>query len=75
VLAGGADPQDPITNFPNLKQAFPNSRTIVVPNQGHWVARYGCLADLVGRFVERGTAAKLDPSCVRTIRPPAFALQ
>jgi hypothetical protein len=75
VLAGGADPQDPITNFPQLKEMFPNNRTIVVPYQGHWVARYGCLADVIGRFVARASATGLDTTCVGEIHPPPFAFR
>jgi pimeloyl-ACP methyl ester carboxylesterase len=75
VLAGGADPQDPITSFPQLKEMFPNSRTIVAPHQGHWVAPYGCLPDLIGSFVARGSATGLDAHCVGEIHPPAFALR
>ncbi len=74
ALAGGADPQDPISNLPRLKQTFPNSRTIVVPHYGHTVGQYGCLGDLVSGFVLAGSAAHIDTRCVRDILAPAFAL-
>jgi hypothetical protein len=48
-LAGGADPQDPISNVPRLEQTFPNSRAIIVPNFGRTVAQYGCLVNVVSR--------------------------
>jgi hypothetical protein len=71
VLAGGADPQDPIGNLPGLRRAFPNSRAVVVPGQGHAIGQLGCLGELVGRFVDRGTARGLDTRCVsRTLLPP-----
>ena len=74
VLAGGADPQDPIGNMPDLERAFPNSRAIVVPDYGHTVAQYGCLGRLVSELVIRGTTSGLDTSCVRDILAPPFAL-
>jgi pimeloyl-ACP methyl ester carboxylesterase len=74
VLAGEADPQDPIGNLPELRSALPNSRVVIAPGQGHGVGAYGCLGDLVSRFVERGTTRGLDMSCARRIRPPAFAV-
>jgi pimeloyl-ACP methyl ester carboxylesterase len=73
VLAGGADPQDPVANLPGLRRALPNSRVVVAPGQGHSVGQYGCLGELVGRFIDRGTAHGLDTSCVRSIQIPAFA--
>lgn len=74
ALAGGADPQDPITNLPTLKQAFPNSRAIVVPYYGHTVGQYGCLHDVISYFVDRGSVKGLDTSCVGSILPPPLAL-
>ena len=71
VLAGGADPQDPIGNLPGLRRAFPNSRVVLVPGQGHAIGQLGCLGELVGRFVDRGTARGLDTRCAfRTLVPP-----
>jgi pimeloyl-ACP methyl ester carboxylesterase len=75
LLAGGADPQDPISNMPRLAQAFPKGRAIVVPGLGHTVAQYGCLGNVVSRFVISGNARTLDARCVAAIRPPAFLLR
>ena len=72
VLAGGADPQDPIGNLPGLAQALPHSRVIVVPGLGHSIGQYGCLGTLVADFIDRGTAKGLDTRCVRAIQVPAF---
>lgn len=74
LLAGAADPQDPIANMPHLAQTFPNRRAIVVPGYGHTVAQFGCLGRLVSSFVISGSAKQLDTRCVGAIRPPAFAL-
>ena len=75
VLAGGADPQDPIANMPRLKEAFPNSRAAIVPNYGHTVAQFGCMGRLVSDFVIGGNATKLDTSCVSDIVAPGFSLR
>ena len=72
VLAGQADPQDPIGNLPSLTKALPNSRVVTAPGQGHAVGQYGCLGTLVGRFIDRDGAKGLDTSCTRAIKPPTF---
>jgi len=74
VLAGGADPQDPLRNVSGLRWFFPNARAIVVPEYGHGVAEYGCVSGLVSLFVDRASAGGLDARCVRAIRPPPFVL-
>jgi pimeloyl-ACP methyl ester carboxylesterase len=74
ALAGGADPQDPISNLPRLKQLWPNGRAIVVPHLGHAIGQEGCLGELVAHFVARGSAAGLDSRCVRKITPAMFEL-
>jgi pimeloyl-ACP methyl ester carboxylesterase len=74
VLAGGADPQDPIGNLPNLKHDFPDSRALVVPGQGHAIGFVGCLGDVVGQLVGAGTVKGLDTSCVAAILAPSFSL-
>jgi pimeloyl-ACP methyl ester carboxylesterase len=76
AFAGGADPQDPVTNLPNLKQHFPNSRTIVFPHFGHsWSGVAGCVDQTVTDFIQRGTTKALDTtSCTRAAVPPPFPL-
>jgi pimeloyl-ACP methyl ester carboxylesterase len=75
AIVGEADPQDPIGNLPRLRRSFPNSRVITAPAQGHAVGQYGCIGELVGRFVDRGTAKGLDTSCLRFIAPTPFQLR
>jgi pimeloyl-ACP methyl ester carboxylesterase len=74
ALVGEADPQDPAGNLAGLRAAMPNSRVVVAAGQGHAVGQYGCLPDLVARFVERGSAASLDTRCARELLPTAFSL-
>jgi len=73
VLAGGADPQDPVGNLPGLRRTFPNARTIVVPGYGHTVGQYGCLGGIVANFIDDGSAG-LDTRCVKAIALPPFVL-
>jgi pimeloyl-ACP methyl ester carboxylesterase len=74
VLAGGADPQDPVANLPRLRATFPNARAIVVRGYGHAVGQYGCLGGLVSDFIDRASAVGLSTRCVRAIDPPPFDL-
>jgi pimeloyl-ACP methyl ester carboxylesterase len=75
AIVGQADPQDPIGNLPGLRTAFPNSRVLTAPAQGHAVGQFGCIGELVGRVVDRGTVKGLDTSCLKFIVPTAFQLR
>lgn len=72
LLAGGADPLDPVANLRGWRRAFPNGRLIVVPGGGHGSIDNGCIQTLVARFVAAGTARGLDTSCARRIALPPF---
>jgi pimeloyl-ACP methyl ester carboxylesterase len=73
LLAGGADPVDPVANIRGWRRVFPDGRLVVVPGGGHGVVDRGCLPALVARFVARGTATGIDASCARHIPLPPFA--
>jgi pimeloyl-ACP methyl ester carboxylesterase len=72
LLAGGADPLDPVANLHGWRRAFPNGRLVVVPSGGHGSIGYGCVQTLVARFVAAGTGRGLDTSCARRIAPSPF---
>ena len=75
ALVGGADPQDPVMNLSNLKQHFPDSRTIVFPHVGHSFGIGGCLYPILTDFVDRGTTKGLDTTrCDGAVVVPPFAL-
>ena len=77
VLAyvGGADPQDPITNLPNLKQHFPDSRTVILPHTGHRFYIGSCLDQMMADFVAHGTTKGLDTTrCDGLVVVPPFEL-
>jgi len=75
VLAGGADPQDPVTNLSDLRRHFPDSRTVVFPHIGHEFGVGGCVDPIMADFVERGTTRGLDTTgCDGAVVVPPFPL-
>jgi pimeloyl-ACP methyl ester carboxylesterase len=75
AFAGGADPQDPVTNLPHLKQHFPDSRTITFPHIGHQFGFGGCLDQIMVDFIGRGTTKGLDTTrCANAVIVPPFPL-
>ena len=72
LLAGGADPLDPVGNLRGWRRVFPNGRLVVVPGAGHGAIAYGCVPALVARFVARGSADALDTACAARAPLPAF---
>jgi pimeloyl-ACP methyl ester carboxylesterase len=75
ALVGGADPQDPVTNLANLKQHFPDSRTVIFPHVAHQFGVGGCAGELMADFVERRTTIGLDTRrCDGAVMVPPFEL-
>ncbi len=75
ALVGGADPQDPVENLSDLKQHFPDSRTMIFPHVGHSFGIGGCLYPILADFVDRGTTKGLDTtSCDGAVVVPPFEL-
>ena len=75
ALVGGADPQDPLTNLSDLKQHFPDSRTVIFPHIGHQFSIGGCLYPILANYVERGTARGLETTrCDGAVVVPPFEL-
>ena len=72
-VVGEADPQDPPANIADAPKDLPNSLTVVVPGQAHTVGHLGCMPAVISSFIEAGTTAGLDVSCVATGVPlPPF---
>jgi pimeloyl-ACP methyl ester carboxylesterase len=75
VLAfnGAGDPIEQPRNWAGARTFYPNSRDIVLPGQGHdvdsatWV---GCAGLITQTFIEQGSLAHLNTSCLATIAPP-----
>ncbi len=75
ALAGGADPQDPVTNLVDLKRHFPNSRIVVLPHQGHDFSFGSACDEMLAEFVDRDTAKGLDTTgCIDSVVVPPFEL-
>jgi pimeloyl-ACP methyl ester carboxylesterase len=73
ILSGQLDPITPPRWGEHIAQHLPNSRHLVVPGVGHGALGQGCVSRLVSRFLDDGSAANLDPSCIEQIsRPPFF---
>ncbi|HET9614998.1 MAG TPA: alpha/beta fold hydrolase [Candidatus Limnocylindrales bacterium] len=73
LVLGEADPQNPPANVADAPRDLPNSRTVVVPGEGHTVGHLGCMPDLIAKFVAAGSASGLDASCAATSVPlPPF---
>lgn len=75
AFVGGADPQDPITNLPNLKQQFPDSRAVILPHTGHRFYIDSCVDQMMADFVAQGTTKGLDTTrCDGLVVVPPFEL-
>jgi pimeloyl-ACP methyl ester carboxylesterase len=75
ALVGGADPQNPLTNLSDLKQHFPDSRTVIFPHIGHQFSIGGCVDQIMADFFERGTTNGLDTTrCDGAVVVPPFEL-
>jgi TAP-like protein len=75
AFAGGADPQDPVTNLSDLKQHFPDSRTVVFPQVGHQFNIGGCVDQMMADFADRGTTKGMDTTrCAGAVVVPPFKL-
>jgi len=74
LLSGSADPLDPPANLHGWRRVFPQGRLVVLPGAGHGTIEYACIQKLVARFVARGSAARLNPSCARHVSLPAFVI-
>ena len=75
AFVGGADPQDPVANLSNLKQHFPDSRTVIIPHVGHQFGIGGCVDEMMAELVDRGTTEGLDTTrCDGAVVVPPFPL-
>jgi len=74
VLSGDLDPVTPPGWGDAVAQHLKNARHVTVPATGHGVIGTPCGQILIRDFIERGTAAALDVSCVSLVRRPPFFL-
>jgi pimeloyl-ACP methyl ester carboxylesterase len=74
LLAGSADPLDPVANLRGWRRLYPLGRLIVVVGAGHGTIEYPCVQRLVAGFIERGSATRLNSACARHIALPPFLI-
>jgi pimeloyl-ACP methyl ester carboxylesterase len=72
ILSGEHDPVTPPETGDAMGRHFPNHQHVVVPGAAHNASFSGCVPDLIAEFIDRGSAAGLDTSCVQRVAwPPA----
>jgi len=77
MLSGSWDPVTPPSSAKTAAATLPKAATVLVPSGGHdydGLEGVECLSQLVGRFLEQGSAAGLDTTCVNRIRRPPFPI-
>jgi pimeloyl-ACP methyl ester carboxylesterase len=74
AITGDLDPQDPITNLPDLKRNFPDSRAVILAGTAHELPLGGCIDQIEASFIDSGTTRDLDTGCAATIAAPPFRL-
>jgi pimeloyl-ACP methyl ester carboxylesterase len=78
ILDGELDPVTPPRFARDAVKHMPNSLLVVIPRAHHgWdgLTNEECVEGLLNRFLESGTTAGLDPSCVATMQSPPFVLE
>jgi pimeloyl-ACP methyl ester carboxylesterase len=74
VLSGELDPVTPPQWGESVLPSLPNAKHLVVPATGHGAIGTGCGMRLVQQFIDAGSAAALDTSCLQAIKRPPFFL-
>ena len=72
VLSGEVDPVTPPTWGEQTAATLSQSKHIVIAGTGHTAGSTGCGQRLIREFIEDGSTANLDTSCVDKVRRPAF---
>ena len=72
ILSGEADPVTPPQNGELAAQTLTNSLHLSVPGMGHINIFRGCIPSIAQDFIETGSIAGLDISCVQKIAPMPF---
>jgi pimeloyl-ACP methyl ester carboxylesterase len=74
VVVGSQDPQDPLANVAGVTSVMPNAKVVLVRGGGHGSVNRGCTERLADTFVQRGSAAAIDPRCAAKAPLTPFAL-
>ena len=74
LLSGDLDPVTPPRWAEAVLDGLSDARHVIAPGAGHGVLPRGCTRDVVAEFIEAGTHADLDVSCIEQLRRPPFLL-
>jgi hypothetical protein len=74
VLSGEDDPVTPPTWGEQAASTLTNVKHIIIPGTGHTAAGRVAASASCARFIEEGSSAALDTSCVDKVKRPAFFL-
>ena len=74
VLSGEVDPVTPPSWGEQVAATLSNSKHVIIGGTGHTAGGTGCGQRLMREFIEEGSPAALDTSCVDRVRRPAFFL-
>jgi pimeloyl-ACP methyl ester carboxylesterase len=72
ILSGAADPITPPWHAEKVAENLTNEIHVVFEGMGHGNLASRCTIDLFRDFIESGSTAGLDTSCVKGIQPPPF---
>jgi pimeloyl-ACP methyl ester carboxylesterase len=72
ILSGGLDPVTPPVFGEEVKKTLTNSLHLIAKNVGHGVSSRGCAPRLIKKFIESGSVAELDGSCLDRLPRPMF---
>jgi pimeloyl-ACP methyl ester carboxylesterase len=79
LISGTWDPVTPAGDATEVASTLPNSVSLLIPTGGHDYegipGAEECVAAMISRFVERGSTAGLDTSCVAGLKHPPFPLK
>jgi pimeloyl-ACP methyl ester carboxylesterase len=74
VLSGEVDPVTPPTWGEQAASTLSRSKHVVLPGTGHTAGGTGCGQRIMREFIEEGSIADLDTSCIAKVKRPAFFL-
>lgn len=74
VLSGEDDPVTPPMWGEQVASTLSNSKHVIIPGTGHTAGGTGCGQRIMREFIEEGSPANLDTTCVDKVRRPAFFL-
>ncbi|MBY0492613.1 MAG: alpha/beta hydrolase [Cyanobacteria bacterium] len=74
VLSGEVDPVTPPAWGEQVARTLSNSKHVVIGGTGHTAGGTGCGQRIMREFIDEGSPADLDTSCVARVKRPAFFL-